>query len=837
MENEVRINRGLLRWIALALGLVGLIVMAVALIATPGNRFNTVSYIALAVGVVGVVGFVLLDPQSLVEAITGRTGTYAITTWLMGIFFLVLIVGLYIIIMRANITPLDLTEAGQYKLSDSSLEVLDSLDQDVHVIGFYTQQELLQQEEAKIWLDQYSKASNGKLTYEFIDPDRDPGEAQRLGMSRSGTLVFEQADRTSEATTVSERNLTTALIRVQLGEPRIVYFVTGHGERETSDYTETGFSEANDLLDRANFVTQPLNLLQAGQVPEDADLVIVAGPQAQFAAAEVSALDAYLENGGALMVMLDPGTGGGALGNGVLDVAYGPDGDVIATAGADGTAKLWDAHTGEELLTLRGHSSDVLSVTVSADGKQVATAGRDGTVRIWDAETGAELLQPEGQTDLVRHVLYTPDGRYLVSAGEDQIVNVWDTDTYQAAYEPLLTAVPLYALVVSPDSQYIAVAGARNTATGGVQGVIYVWDASTGEELVNIDLHSEVIFDLAFSPDSETLFSVALDGTEGTLDIASGEASTVSLYPDLGITAIVVAEDGTKIFALGDGSLHIREADAESTEDDIILTGHTGQIWALALSPDGRNFVSSSRDGNARVWSLDSMSNVLLLTAHSTADQLIDYLATKWGIIVNDDIVIDTVTASAFDLVTPVMYTDASYDSTSPITEPLLAAQSRTFFIQARSIDTVEDETGLVQLTKLLFTSGTQPGDSWGETQPSGSVQFDEADYPGPVALAVSAENRVSGARMIVFGDADFVSNDALQYATYGNGELLLNAANWLTEGEVVNIPDPNLGEHLLDKPLSEPALIVSMIASICLIPGIVLGIGAVIWFVRRRRR
>lgn len=842
MKNELRIDRDLLRWIVLSLGLVGLIVMAVALIATPGHRFNTVSYVALVVGILGLAGFVLLDPYAVIAAITGRTGLYAITSWAISLFFIAVIVGAFLIIRGMAITPLDLTEAGEYQLSQETLDLLARLDGDVHVTGFYTQQYQDYREEAEIWLEQYKKASNGRITYEFVDPDRDPGEALRLGMTRTGVLVFEMGDQTAEATMPDERNLTNALLSVQLGEIRNAYFITGHGERQPDDYTETGFSQAGELLKHANFNAQPLNLLQEGEVPADADLVIIAGPLAQFGAQEVELLSDYLNDGGSLLAMFDPGTGGGALGSGVTGVDYNATGTLIATSGADGTAKLWNARTGEEELTLRGHTSDVLDVSIAPDGDRVATAGRDGTVRIWDAKTGEEIQQLAGQTDLVQRLAYTPDGRFLVSVGQDQVVNVWDASTYEpVGYSPLATTTPLFALAVSPDGAYFAAAGTRNTATGGQQGVVHVWDASTGQEVISQDLHSNFISDLTFTPDGENVISVAEDGTEGVLSLETGEASTVSLYPDQGITAVAVAQDGTKAYALGDASIHLWAPGVTSTADDVILTGHTAWVWTLKMSPDGEHFVSSSRDGTARVWSLDGQSEPLVLAAHAAEDQLITYLSADWGILVNDDIVVDVFTASAFDLVTPVMYGASSYSATSPITQPLRQALTPTFFLVARSIQTLETAAATLVQTPLLFTSGNQPGDSWGETNPSsivsGLVGFDEADNPGPVTLGVSAENMATGGRVVVFGDADFASNNALQNTAFGNGDLLINAVNWLAVGEVIDLPSPDVGQHIMDRPLSPAGLIVTTIASVCLIPGAVLVAGGVVWFVRRRRR
>lgn len=99
-------------------------------------------------------------------------------------------------------------------------------------------------------------------------------------------------------------------------------------------------------------------------------------------------------------------------------LAFGPDG-MLVTSGGDTTAKVWDFDSGEERVTLRGHTAGVQHVAVAPDGSRVATASDDGTAKVWDAETGELLLTLIGHDTLVYGVDFSPDGRLLATASPD----------------------------------------------------------------------------------------------------------------------------------------------------------------------------------------------------------------------------------------------------------------------------------------------------------------------------------------------------------------------------------------------------------------------------------
>jgi WD40 repeat protein len=123
----------------------------------------------------------------------------------------------------------------------------------------------------------------------------------------------------------------------------------------------------------------------------------------------------------------------------VRSAAFSPDGQRVVTASPDGTARIWDASTHQELAKLEGHFGWVWSAAFSPDGQRVVTAGQDGTARIWDASTHQELAKLEDYSGAVLGAAFSPDGQRLVTAGQDGRARIWPDWMWEPAGPHLLT--------------------------------------------------------------------------------------------------------------------------------------------------------------------------------------------------------------------------------------------------------------------------------------------------------------------------------------------------------------------------------------------------------------
>ncbi|MBI5286541.1 MAG: GldG family protein [Deltaproteobacteria bacterium] len=200
----------------------------------------------------------------------------------------------------------DLTETKRYTLSDQTQKLIKSLKKDVEVIAFYRSEERTKQAMEDL-LQEYSHLSP-RFTYQFIDPDRRPGMAQKYGITSYRTTIIKSGNRQEIIGFENEEKMTNAILKVTRDEVKNIYLLKGHGENSITDFQNTGYKAVKEAIEKENYSVKELLLLGAEEVPKDASLLIVSGPKKDILPEELTKVEAYIGRSGKVLFMLDPGS-------------------------------------------------------------------------------------------------------------------------------------------------------------------------------------------------------------------------------------------------------------------------------------------------------------------------------------------------------------------------------------------------------------------------------------------------------------------------------------------------------------------------------------------------
>lgn len=199
----------------------------------------------------------------------------------------------------------DLTRNQRHTLAPQTVALLDSLDREVTVTGFFRQASP-KRDGAEQLLSLYAQRS-ARFRYTLADPDRQPDLARRLGASLDVLVVEAGTDRRM-VSTIGEEGLTNALLSLTRSGPRVAYFVTGHGEKDVSVTDRDGYSAAQQGLESQGYAVRPLSLFGGARVPDDCAVLVIAGPRRDYFEDERAVIARYLEGGGSALFMIDPRT-------------------------------------------------------------------------------------------------------------------------------------------------------------------------------------------------------------------------------------------------------------------------------------------------------------------------------------------------------------------------------------------------------------------------------------------------------------------------------------------------------------------------------------------------
>jgi ABC-type uncharacterized transport system involved in gliding motility auxiliary subunit len=275
------------------------------------GEFGLLPIVTLVAGLLIGLLFFLRFYENVVKKVTKRKVRYGINSIVITIVVLAIVVVVFLVTMNRN-KRWDLTSVKRFSLSDQTAKVLDRLEGPVTAYAFYSKQ--MDTTSIVELFTEYNYIYRD-FEHEIIDPDLSPAKTEAMGVTEYGTLILEYNGRTEKVKNNNEEGITNTLIKLLQTEVKKVYFVSGHGERSVNDFGNDGYNQIRRAIETENYSVEEILLLRQEKVPDDAAVLIVAGPRGDFEAHEIDLLDEYIQNGGRLLFLMDPGDGTGKLSN------------------------------------------------------------------------------------------------------------------------------------------------------------------------------------------------------------------------------------------------------------------------------------------------------------------------------------------------------------------------------------------------------------------------------------------------------------------------------------------------------------------------------------------
>ncbi len=425
----------------------------------------------------------------------------------------------------------------------------------------------------------------------------------------------------------------------------------------------------------------------------------------------------------------------------VYDVAISPDGALLATGGADGSARLWPLSTSPgpgtapvQAATVLPIEGQVWGLAFSPDGAVLAAASRGGSAYLLDVATGAELARlahPQGVLDIA----FSPDGTQLATGAEDGVARVWrlvrgpdgalTTADPPATFEPGLGRV--WGVAFSPDGATLATTSG-NMNPGTAAGVAKLWDLESGIEMLSLQGHADTIEAIAFSPDGSRIATGSWDETARVWDAFTGEQLLVLPGHTNWVRGVAFSPDGSHL-ATSSWDRRAKVWDLASGRELFTLAGHSGYLKGVAFTPDGTRLATASEDRTARLWNAGPAEEYLTISAHDGAkiDSFAFNPAGTSMVTAGDD-------GTARLWMVAQATGDASASAVEVATLSHAAAVSDATFSADGSLIATASEDRTARLWRVVLDASGNPATA----EPTGFI----ADHAMPVtAVAISPDN------------------------------------------------------------------------------------------------
>ena len=296
-------------------------IVGVVAVAAGGGLYlgiDEIENFAISILVIGLALLFLalvLSPRAVAMFLVGRRGRYGANMVIMTVAFFAIAVLLNFLLFRSTVRY-DVTATRVFTLAPQTVQTLDDLDSEVRANAFFrpTEQGNVR-EQAEDLLNEFARRTR-QFSYRFVDPELNRSLALQYDVSNYPTVVFEDVESgTQQAiSALTEQQFVTGILVVTGQEQKKVYYLTGH--KEVSGATvgannqpdQEGFDFALQGMQRDNYIVRPLNLTQVGLVPEDAAVLVIAGPEQDLDDSDKEILTRYIKRGGRIVALFDPGT-------------------------------------------------------------------------------------------------------------------------------------------------------------------------------------------------------------------------------------------------------------------------------------------------------------------------------------------------------------------------------------------------------------------------------------------------------------------------------------------------------------------------------------------------
>ena len=280
----------------------GIVSLGVFTVANVGNLNR---YILIAIGfvILGLATYAIMEPDRVRRSLTGRQARYGSNAFIMVLAFLGIVIVANVLAYQNPLPALDLTQDKTNTLSPELQAAIKQLPDKVMATGFFAQNNT---DSAAKLLSNLKSNSNGKFDYKFINPDQDPQAALNAGITGDGKILLQMGEHKEIVAFASEDEILKGLLRLLNPESSVIYFLTGHGERDSQKSDQTSMTRAVATLQSKNYAVKTLNLLAENKIPDDARVIVIAGPTKPVSEDEIKLIKAFLDKGGSLIAMEDP---------------------------------------------------------------------------------------------------------------------------------------------------------------------------------------------------------------------------------------------------------------------------------------------------------------------------------------------------------------------------------------------------------------------------------------------------------------------------------------------------------------------------------------------------